>query len=88
MAARRAAALAEARSLRAPDPEPRLPLAPLYACSGVPSMVMLAKVCGVSRRKVYAWRARGVPLFEGDAAALRCGLHPSQVWAEFYEEAV
>jgi hypothetical protein len=80
MTARRAAALAEARALRVPEVEPRLPLEPL-------SIVMLAKVCRVSRRKVYAWRARGVPLFEADAAALRCGLWPGAVWPEFHEVA-
>ena len=45
----------------------------------------IAELAGVSRRTVNRWRHAGIPLELADRLACAIGLHPSNVWPEWYE---
>ncbi len=35
------------------------------------------------RSTVQRWRSSGVPLYAADLAAIRAGVHPTEIWPEF-----
>lgn len=40
----------------------------------------LAHRIGVRPRTVQRWRVEGIPLHTADQVAIRCGMHPTEVW--------
>ena len=58
----------------------RFALDPLVARSG---FAAIAASGGVTRRTLYRWRHSGLTLEQTDELAIRCGLHPSEVWPDF-----
>jgi lambda repressor-like predicted transcriptional regulator len=61
---------------------PRLPLEPLVTRHG--GVSALARALGRDRSQVGKWRRRGVSLDRADAIAVALGLHPVEVWPEWY----
>lgn len=62
--------------------QPRLPLEPLVARHG--GVSGLARALGRNRAQVGKWRQRGVTLDSADRIAVALGLHPVEVWPEWY----
>lgn len=50
------------------------------------SATVLAMRYRVSRRTIYRWRKAGVPWLHAEAVAQLLGLHPCELWSDFYEE--
>lgn len=67
--------------------ERRFPVAALLVASGAASVTELAKDCQMTRRQMCRYVAAGVPESRADAIAVRLGLHPGEVWAEWFEGA-
>lgn len=49
-----------------------------------PSVV--ANLCGVDRQTVHRWHLFGVPYYSADRAATALGIHPLNIWPDFYME--
>ena len=47
----------------------------------------MAERCKVDRNTIYRWSKDDVPLWAGDRAAIAMGVHPVEIWPEFYEGA-
>lgn len=62
---------------------PRLPLEPLVRRYG--SIQALAEALNRDRAQVQKWRERGVTILAADDIAVALGLHPVEVWPEWYE---
>jgi hypothetical protein len=62
--------------------QPRLPLEPLVARHG--GVSGLARALGCNTGQVGKWRQRGVTLLSADRIAVALGLHPVEVWPEWY----
>jgi hypothetical protein len=62
---------------------PRLPLEPLVQRYG--SVRALADALCRDRGQVQKWSERGVTLLSADRIAVEAGLHPVEVWPEWYE---
>jgi hypothetical protein len=62
---------------------PRLPLEPLVQRYG--SVSALARTLGLHTTQAARWREPGVPVAWADRAAVYLGLHPVEVWPEWYE---
>lgn len=62
---------------------PRLPLEPLVRRYG--SVRALAEALHRDRAQVQKWRERGVTIHAADDLAVALGLHPVEVWPEWYE---
>lgn len=60
------------------------PWAPLEAVLGG-SASMISRQLGTSARAVYAWRRKGLRDDQADELAIRVGLHPGQVWADWFD---
>ena len=68
--------------------ERRFPMSALVAAAKVDSVVELARRFGVARRQMHRYVAGGgVPECAVDRLAVACGLHPGEVWAEWFEGA-
>lgn len=67
--------------------ERRLPFAALAAAAGGLSTSELARRAGRHPRQMQRYAADGVPERVADALAVACGLHPGEVWPEWFEEA-
>lgn len=63
--------------------ERRLPFSPLDVGLDVSAIALRL---GVDRRQVYRWRESGVTVTQADELAVRLGCHPTELWADFYEE--
>lgn len=63
--------------------QPRLPLEPLVARYG--NVRALADALGRDRGQVQKWRERGVTVPSADSLAVALGLHPVEVWPDWYE---
>lgn len=63
--------------------QPRLPLEPLVARYG--SIRALADALDRDRGQVQKWRERGVTVLSADGLAVALGLHPVEVWPDWYE---
>jgi len=63
-------------------PSPRLSLEPLVSMYG--SVSCLARALGRQRAQVQKWRRNGVPLVSADRIAVAVGLHPVEVWPDWY----
>lgn len=61
---------------------PRLSLEPLVARYG--GVSGLARALGHERAQVSKWRSRGLPVTTADAVAVALGLHPVEVWPDWY----
>jgi lambda repressor-like predicted transcriptional regulator len=62
---------------------PRLPLEPLVRRYG--SVRALSEALSRDRAQVQKWRERGVTVLAADDLAVALGLHPVEVWPEWYE---
>lgn len=62
---------------------PRLPLAPLVERYG--SISALARALGRDYAQVQKWSSDGVPERSADRIAVAVGLHPVDVWPDWYE---
>lgn len=60
----------------------RLSLEPLVARYGTVSG--LARALGVPRTQASHWRHHGVPLDTADRLAVSVGLHPCEVWEDWF----
>lgn len=60
---------------------PRYPMAPLEKAAG--SIEALSEVVGVSVRKLYDWRKRGLDLWRADRWAVAVNRHPLDLWPDW-----
>ena len=44
----------------------------------------IGAIIGVTRQTLYHWRDNGIPWWRADAAAIRAGAHPLEIWADFH----
>lgn len=65
----------------------RFPFSALVVATGGLSVTELAQRAGVSRRGMTRYVTAGVPERTADAIAVALGLHPGEVWAEWFEAA-
>jgi hypothetical protein len=61
----------------------RLPVEPIVR--RYKSFSALARSLGLECSQTTRWRDRGVPVEWADRAAVYLGLHPVQVWPEWYD---
>ena len=61
----------------------RLPVEPLVARYG--NVSALARALGVDRVQVSRWRRTGIGLATADRLAIAIGLHPVDLWPEWYD---
>ena len=61
----------------------RLPFDPLARLAD--DTGALARLIGRPRRVVCRWKVDGVPYWSADAAAVRLGHHPANLWPEWFE---
>lgn len=45
----------------------------------------IATLLDVPRRRVLTWRERGVAYFDADEIAIRLGLHPAELWPDWWQ---
>lgn len=62
--------------------EVRLPIEPIVRRYG--SFSAMARTLGLECTQVVRWRDRGIPVEWADRAAVFLGLHPVEVWADWY----
>jgi hypothetical protein len=76
--------------------QPRLPFEPLLSCvppspnddaDQIPGARRVAEMCRVTVRIARRWKRCGMELDEADAAAIALGMHPCEVWPEWWEVA-
>ena len=67
--------------------ERRFPFAALVAAAGGVSTAELARRAGMHLRQMQRYAAAGVPERCADDVAVRLGLHPGEVWPEWFEAA-
>lgn len=76
--------------------QPRLPFGPLLewvapcvddAAGQPPGTRTVAARCRTTARIVHRWMRCGMKLEEADAAAVALGMHPCEVWPEWWEVA-
>jgi hypothetical protein len=63
---------------------PRVPLEPLVERYGGNGSA-LARALGCAQEQVSRWRSHGLPLVSADRLAVALGLHPVEVWPDWYE---
>lgn len=63
--------------------EPRLPLEPLLRACG--SGNNLAALTGYRRSHLTHWQREGVPVVAADDMAVALGMHPIELWPDWYE---
>lgn len=61
---------------------PRVSLEPLVQRYG--DVSTLARALGRQRTLVARWRSGGLPLDSADGVAIALGLHPVEVWPDWY----
>jgi hypothetical protein len=49
------------------------------------SVSMLARALGRRREQVSKWHTNGVPIMSADNLAISLGMHPIEVWPDWYE---
>lgn len=65
----------------------RLPVEPLIRAAGAENLNDLGAVLGIppSARRLRQWKAQGgIPYYTADSLAARLGMHPAQVWPEWW----
>ena len=70
--------------------EPRFPLGPLVGVVArrfdePVTLKDVADYVGVHDRQMHRWRVEGLTGCWADRAAVACGLHPAEVWPEWWE---
>lgn len=65
----------------------RYPTGPLRGLLGVSTTTELARTCGVVRRQMQRYGVYGLPESVADRIAVRLGMHPAEIWPEWFEEA-
>jgi len=72
---------------RKPGPAklPRLPLAPLIKQMNTATYNDLGLIVGAKRSTMQRAATYGVTIHQADHWAVRCGLHPSSVWPEYFD---
>lgn len=65
----------------------RFPFGALADAAGDMTTTEMARRAGVSRRGMQRYVTAGVPEHCADAIAVRLGLHPGEVWSEWFEAA-
>ena len=68
-------------------PNKRYPLAPLLQRAGADSIAGFARSIGVTRSLVQAAADRGLSERNADRFAIAAGLHPGEVWADYFDAA-
>lgn len=63
----------------------RFPFGPLELLVSGSCGLATARALGVHPRQVYRWRAGGVTWAQADELAVAVGLHPAEVWPEWWE---
>jgi hypothetical protein len=63
----------------------RFGLAPLQDALGHPTHAMIAELAGVKRATVAQWTQRGLSAFQADRVAVAVGMHPAEVWADWWD---
>lgn len=63
--------------------QPRLPLDPLVRMYGTVSQ--LATALNRHRTQVSEWHVNGIPIVSADRVAVSLGMHPIEVWPNWYE---
>ena len=64
-----------------PKRHERMPFQPLYDYCQPESMSHLARIIGVERRHLYAFKTDGIPIFNADRIACKkLGVHPGFIW--------
>jgi hypothetical protein len=53
----------------------------------VPGLATFAPMIGVDRRTLYGYRETGLSADQADRVAVALGLHPLNLWPDFYEPA-
>lgn len=61
---------------------PRISIEPLVERYGNGSA--LARALGCDHTQVSRWRSQGLPLDSADRVAVALGLHPAEVWPDWY----
>lgn len=61
------------------------PVEPLVAAAGVTSLAALARRCGVGGSQMRLYRENGMSARVADRLAVRVGLHPAEVWSDWFE---
>lgn len=86
--ARRRIAAARTSGFVLPTPPVvRLPFAALEAAAGRENLLVLAAALGSDTATLYRYRNQGVPVFTADRLAVKLGMHPCQVWPDWYQVA-
>lgn len=62
----------------------RWPVAPLLATCRVTTIGDVAALVGVSTRTVHRWQRNGLTDTQADRAAVALGLHPANVWPDWW----
>ncbi len=68
--------------------ERRFSLPALLVAAGAESISELARQCSVHVRQMQRYRADGIPECVADRMAVRAGLHPGEVWPEWFASPV
>ena len=59
---------------------------PLDALNAI-NLCELARRTKYSVRTLHRWKHTGIPLYAADRIAIRLGVHPSQIWTDWYSVA-
>lgn len=63
----------------------RLPFARLEAyIRSEGSARAIGTACGMNHSSVTDYRVRGIPLLQADRVACRLGVHPANIWPEYW----
>ena len=70
-----------------PDPSPaHFCLRKLMERLQLTEVTTFAEAVGLSRKSCYRYFVSGVPMHIADRLAIRCGLHPLEVWPDFHDD--
>jgi lambda repressor-like predicted transcriptional regulator len=65
----------------------KFPAEALHSALGIASVRELAEACDVGRTQMQRYLRDGIPELAADRIAVRVGLHPGEVWPDWFLEA-